>query len=232
MSFKERLNASSQNIASLLKNQDIILESARVDALANEAATSPLNNRPEPTQAQKEAGNYKKGRLRFNGFDIAIENPKGSLRKGVDPDGNEWSIKLNHHYGDIRGTLGADGDPVDVFLGENEQCEHVYVINQTNQDGSFDEHKVMLGFDSKHEARKAYFSNYEDGWSGLGSIIKLSIVEFKKWLKVGTTKPCKTPSKALGRIVKGNVVSWEQPHCFLTNKARKQINYSNLSGTL
>lgn len=189
MELSERIKKSRLNLS-------MMLESAQVDALANQAATSPENDLPEPTQAQKEAGNYKKGRLTFAGFPIAIENPKGSLRKGVDAGGTEWSIEMQHHYGDLSGTRGADGDPVDVFLGENEEPENVYVVNQVNLDGSFDEHKVMLGFDSKLDARRAYLSNYEDDWQGLGSITTLTLAQFREWIKKGNTqRPASPPSR-------------------------------------
>ncbi|WP_432773873.1 hypothetical protein [Vibrio parahaemolyticus] len=167
-----------------------MFESANIDKAANQAATSPLNDLPEPTAAQKKAGNYLKGRVTFNGFAIAIENPKGSQRTGTDADGNKWSIELKNHYGDIRGTTGADGDPVDVFLGPNEQCKKVFIVNQTDQDGAFDEHKVMLGFDNEGEAEAAYMANYEPDWNGLGSIVAMSIFDFEWWLRTGDmTKP-------------------------------------------
>lgn len=158
---------------------------SKVDELANEAATSPLNERAEPTQAQKEVGNYKKGNLTFAGFAIAIENPKGSLRTGIDPSGEHWSIELKNHYGDIRGTTGADGDPIDVFLGDNEKPDRVYIVNQTNENGDFDEHKIMLGFNSAGEAINAYLDNYSDGWDCYSEIVDYSIFDFGWWLRTG-----------------------------------------------
>ena len=156
-----------------------------IDSMANEAATSPENDLPEPTAAQKEAGNYRKGRLTFSGFAIAIENPKGSLRAGTDDNGQQWSIELKNHYGDISGTMGADGDPIDVFLGHNQQCKEVFIVNQVNDNGDFDEHKVMLGFDSAGEAKEAYLSNYSEGWDGIGSLVAMSVFDFAWWLRTG-----------------------------------------------
>jgi hypothetical protein len=88
-----------------------------LDAQAHEAAPSPLNDRPEPTDAQKEAGNYKKGHVKFAGLDISIENPQGSERRGKRPDGTEWAHEMSNHYGYIKRTTGADDEQVDVYVG-------------------------------------------------------------------------------------------------------------------
>ena len=136
----------------------------------------------EPTEAQKEAGNYKKGHVKIDGYNITIENPKGSERSGQDKDGKKWSITMNNTYGYILGTEGVDGDHIDVFLSDNPSEGNVYIVDQVNADGSFDEHKVMYGFPDIDSARKAYLSNYEEGWQGLGNITGVSKEEFKKWV--------------------------------------------------
>lgn len=160
-----------------------MFESARIDELANKAATSPLNDLPEPTREQLEAGSYETGSLQFAGLPIEIENPKGSERKGVDANGVEWRTLMNHHYGFIFGSHGADGDEIDVFLGENESPKYAYIVNQISPEtGAFDEHKVMLGFYSPSEAKSAYLSNYSDDWSGLGSMVAMPIADFKEWV--------------------------------------------------
>lgn len=135
-----------------------------------------------PTEAQKAAGNYKKGHVKIDGFDVSIENPKGSTRSGKDASGKEWSITMNNTYGYIRGTEGVDGDHIDVFFSDTPEQGDVFVVDQVNKDGSFDEHKVMYGFPDIESARKAYLSNYEDGWQGLGAITPVSKEEFKKWI--------------------------------------------------
>ena len=144
-----------------------------------------------PTEAQKEAGNYKKGHIKINGFDVTIEQPSGSVRSGKDASGKEWSQVMNNTYGYIRGTESVDGDHIDVFLGPDMNSDMVYVVDQVNTDGSFDEHKVMMGFPSLEDARSAYFSNYEDGWQGLGNITGVALDEFKKWIdsSIRKTKP-------------------------------------------
>lgn len=151
-----------------------VIESKRVHDAGSEVDT-------RPTEAQKEAGNYKKGHVKIDGFDITIENPKGSVRSGVDADGKPWSVTMNNTYGYIRGTEGVDGDHIDVFLGDS--GNNVYVVDQLNTEtGAFDEHKVMYGFNSTEEATKAYLSNYSSEWQGLGAISEVSKESFKKWI--------------------------------------------------
>lgn len=141
-----------------------------------------------PTEAQKEAGNYKKGHIKINGFDVTIEQPAGSVRSGKDASGKEWSQVMNNTYGYIRGTESVDGDHIDVFLGPDMNSDMVYVVDQVNTDGSFDEHKVMMGFPSLEDARSAYLSNYEEGWQGLGNITGVTLDGFKKWIDSSTRK--------------------------------------------
>ena len=141
-----------------------------------------------PSEAQKEAGNYKKGHVKINGFDVSIEQPVGSVRSGKDASGKEWSQVMNNTYGYIRGTKGVDGDHIDVFLGPDMNSDMVYVVDQVNTDGSFDEHKVMMGFPSLEDARSAYLSNYEEGWKGLGNITGVTLDGFKKWIDSSTRK--------------------------------------------
>ncbi len=135
-----------------------------------------------PTEAQKEAGNYKKGHIKVDGFNVTIEQPKGSVRRGKDANGKEWKTEMHNTYGYIRGTESVDGDHIDIFLSDNPTEGNVFVVDQVNKDGSFDEHKVMYGFSDMESARKAYLSNYEEGWQGLGNITEVSKEEFKKWI--------------------------------------------------
>ena len=146
-----------------------------------------------PTEGQKKAGNYKKGHVKIDGYNVSIEQPKGSVRSGVDANGKKWEQTMNNTYGYIRGTEGVDGDHIDVFLSDNldDWNGMVYVVDQVNNDGSFDEHKVMYGFNSAEEARAAYLSNYEEGWQGLGVMTGVTKEEFKKWVESShrKTKP-------------------------------------------
>ena len=135
-----------------------------------------------PSDAQKEAGNYKKGHIKVDGMDITIEQPKGSIRTGKDASGKEWRSEMHNTYGYIRGTESVDGDHIDIFLSDNPADGNVFVVDQVNKDGSFDEHKVMYGFADVESAKQAYLSNYKKGWQGLGNITEVSKDEFKKWI--------------------------------------------------
>lgn len=137
-----------------------------------------------PTDGQIKAGNYKMGHISVHGMVISIENPRGSYRSGTDKDGHKWKTLMHYDYGYFVKTVGKDGDAIDVFLGPNLESQKVYCVDQYI-DGKFDETKVMLGFDSKSQAREGYLSNYEKGWNGLGDITEVDIKRFKKWLYDG-----------------------------------------------
>ena len=145
-----------------------------------------------PSDAQKESGNYKKGHIKFGGYDYTIENPKGSTRSGKDADGKEWKVTMHDTYGYIRGKFGKDGDHLDMFINDKADLDNwngdVFVVDQVNPDGSFDEHKVMYGYDSMDDAKKAYLANYSKGWQGLGNITGASKAEFDKWLDTSNRK--------------------------------------------
>ena len=150
-----------------------------------EAASAEVNT--DPTEAQKEAGNYKKGHVRVGTFDITIEQPEGSIRRGTDADGKKWESKMHNTYGYFRGTEGVDGDHIDVFLSndiDGWNGRKVFVVDQYNPDGTFDEHKVMLGFNDMDEAKSDYLANYEKGWEN-GRRIDVSatnLKDFEKWI--------------------------------------------------
>ena len=142
----------------------------------------------EPTEAQKAAGNYKMEHRKVDGYNVSIENAKGSVRRGTGADGKSWETTMQNDYGYIRGTQGVDGDHIDVFLSDTPEEGDVFVVDQVNEDGSFDEHKVMYGFPTEQAARYAYLSNYEPGWTGLGAITHVSKEEFKKWIQSSRRK--------------------------------------------
>ena len=176
--IEDWLNGTIGVFGSLSKNK--LMENAmeEVDTKANEAELNP-------TDAQKEAGNYKMGHVRIMGMPISIENPKGSYRRYKNEDGSIGKNQMKHHYGYFTNTTGngKDGDAVDVFIGPNiENCEYVYVVDQNNEQGEFDESKVMLGFNSTEHAKKAYMANYSADWTGFRTITKVPLNVFKKWL--------------------------------------------------
>jgi hypothetical protein len=155
----------------------------------------------EPTPAQAEAGNYKKHHVTIHGLHIAIENPKGSTRSGVDPYGCPWETVMAHDYGYIKRTEGADGDHVDCFLGPEPGNSYVHIVNQKDPEtGAFDEHKCMIGFPSRAAAIKGYLANYEDGWKGCGDVKTMHVDDFKQWLRHGDTTSRLVFKAAVGRL--------------------------------
>lgn len=165
----------------------------RLDSAAHSGAFGQGSKRC-PTAEQIRAGNYAKGHLWAFGLPLVIETPMYQPRCGK-ADGKPFATVQQAHYGYIRGTKGADGDAVDCFIGQALDSELVFVVNQHNKAGEFDEHKVMLGFLDVESARMAYLGSYELGWTGLGSIVPASLRAFKRWLKTGASK--KTPFQAL-----------------------------------
>lgn len=156
----------------------------QIDLAAHEAATSPLNERPEPTPAQQKASNYRMGHQRIQGLNISIENPAGSTRSGTDADGKPWQTKMPAHYGYIRGTEAADSDKLDVYVGPYPGRPTVFVVDQKDpKSGEFDEHKAMLGFDNIEEAEAAYRAAFTPEWQGFGGITPLPMADFKQWIK-------------------------------------------------
>lgn len=145
----------------------------------------------DPSEAQRAAGNYRKGKFWWKGLPLTIENPKGSTRSGTSKAGKSWSTTMQHDYGYIRRTESeADGDHIDVFMGPDHGSELVFVIDQTNATGKFDEHKVMLGFVCKEDAKQGYLDSYSKGWNGFAAIRPMTLDEFKEWIDTGdTSKP-------------------------------------------
>lgn len=154
-------------------------ESARMDA---RYATDPA-----PTPAQRKSGKYAKGTFVWNGLTIAIENPVGSLREGVTPQGIPWRTRMTCDYGYFTQYGGADGDELDVLIGPDLTRESVFVVDQkTPGTGDFDEAKVVIGCADIAEAHALYLSNYQEGWEvNIRNITPMTLDGFKKWLEDG-----------------------------------------------
>lgn len=211
MSLKDARAEHAKRMAA----RDAQTNAPAIEAAAAQAATSPTNDTPAPTEAQKEAGNYKKGHVRLHGLEISIENPAGTQRNPGWP-------ALKNHYGYFKGSVGADKDHVDVFLTDKAEDASlpVFVVDQSNKDGSFDEHKVIMGAATEAEARATYLANYEKGWTGLGAITEMSLEDFKAWVmdasktkKPAATKTAETatPDKAVYEGATENRGAPEQP---------------------
>ena len=185
LSFDE--DSSSDEIADEI--EQYIKDNYSVDNIRFRINKASEEVNTNPTDAQKKAGNYKKGHVRFDGFDISIENPKGSIRRGVDSYGKEWERELPADYGYFRGTKGKDKDHVDVFMGDKPESDKIYVVDQKNpKTGLFDEHKVMLGFDNVTKARQTYEKAFPADWKGLDQITRTTKQGLKDWFENGNTQ--------------------------------------------
>lgn len=191
------------NNSSIIPAENASLQSS-IEAAEAETDTNP-------TDGQKEAGNYKKGHVKVAGFNISIEQPRGSVRSGTDADGKKWSVTMNNTYGYMTDNVGVDGDHLDVFLSNDIDSwdqQNVYVVDQYNLDGTFDEHKVMLGFNDRDDATGAYFSNYDSSWRTSKRKIITSTVPmdiFKKWIESSNRK---TKPIAEYSLVKEHLQKW------------------------
>lgn len=148
---------------------------------------------PNPSEAQKKAGNYKKGHLSFGGYDFTVETPKGTTRSGKDEQGKPWSVTMHDTYGYILGKIGVDGDHIDMFINDGADLDtfdgNVYVVDQVNPEtGEFDEHKLMFGYPSEEAATEAYLANYSKDWKGLGKVTAVPKATFDKWLESSDRK--------------------------------------------
>ena len=168
---------------------------SNLDSGAHEAATSPLSALPEPTEAQLAAGNYQMGHVRIAGLDVTVEFPEGSVRKGVGKDGTPWMRQMQAHYGYIKRTTGADDEHVDVYIGPNHRSLRAFVVDQVNAAGKFDEHKILLGYADRQEAKDAYAKHFPPGFK-IGPIKEMPVSKLRAWLDDGDLK------KPINRLVR------------------------------
>lgn len=179
----KKLQGVKLNINISKSKQDEISKKSFIEELKQAKRETDVN----PTEQKIKAGNYKKGHINFGGYEFVIENPRGSYRCGTDANGKKWKIKMNNTYGYFLKTLGKDKDHIDVFINDDVDLRefngNIFIIDQVNKDSTFDEHKIMYGYPNKKAAEKAYLSNYEKGWRGLGKITSATKEEFDKWIK-------------------------------------------------
>lgn len=198
--LNNKVAVAEQQLRTLEHQEEEMMEEATSYEINDE--TAPFADRLEtaisetetnPTEAQKKAGNYKKGHLTFGGYDFTVETPKGVTRSGKDEQGKPWSVTMHDTYGYILGKIGVDGDHIDMFINDAADLDtfdgNVYVVDQVNPEtGEFDEHKVMYGYPDEAAATKAYLSNYSKGWKGLGKVTSVPKATFDKWLESSDRK--------------------------------------------
>lgn len=165
-------------------------QDAPIEIDGPEAVNDNAHITEQPTPAQAEAGNYRKRHVRWQGFDISIETEAGQERTGIGPDGQAWSVVMPAPYGDIKRTRGADGDPLDVYIGPS-NTPSVFVVDQIDPStGRFDEHKAMLGFDSADQAADTYQRAFSDGsaMERMGAMTPMTVAQFRQWVRNGNTR--------------------------------------------
>lgn len=182
-------NSAHSEAFRAIENAENIENAPFSDRLQNAIAETET----KPTEAQKKAGNYKKGHLSFGGYDFTVETPKGVTRSGKDEQGKPWSVTMHDTYGYILAKIGVDGDHIDMFINDAADLDtfdgNVYVVDQVNPEtGEFDEHKVMYGYPSEEAATEAYLANYSKDWKGLGKVTSVPKSTFDKWLESSDRK--------------------------------------------
>jgi hypothetical protein len=194
------------------------------------------------TEGQKKAGNYAKATVKWHGLDIAIENPKGSVRKGKDANGKEWSVEMPDHYGYVKRTEGADGDQVDTYMGPHPESDHVVVVHQGTLEGNFDEHKAMLGYKNNEQALAAYDRAFSDGrgYERLKDMEVMTPDEFKAWVKSDKPKkaakeqPADIEASLRGEVPITNKMDPSHPirsmHVAHARDVLSNLNLEHLSG--
>lgn len=146
-----------------------------------------------PSDGKIASGGYKKVHISMDGIQITLENPLGTTRSGIDPDGKKWSTTMKADYGYFKKSIGYDKDHVDLFIkpGYKGGNETIHIVNQY-EGSKFDEHKCVMGASDSKEAMAIYNSNYDTGWTGGKSVIEMDLTEFKSW--VVSTAPKRGPA--------------------------------------
>lgn len=170
-------------------DQVVSIDKLTRDDVHREAA----NADPNPSPAQAEAGNYRKGHIQWQGLDISVETAMGEKRKGIGRDGKPWSCIMPTAYGYVKRTVGADGDHVDVYLGDNPESGKVWVLDQVDhQTKKFDEHKVGIMYNTLADYLADYHLAHGDGMSSerIHGVTEMTVDQLKSWLEYGDlTKP-------------------------------------------
>ncbi len=163
---------------------------------ASDEISPPVETYPAPPNASdlddkdpakaKDADGAPVASRNIFGIDIAIENPRGSIRQG---DG--WQTVMPYDYGYIRGVMGADGDSLDAAVGTNPKSLLVFVIDQQHFEGGFDEHKVFLGYGSESEALAAFQRGHHRAAEVFLGCTQMNIAQFKRWMRTADLSlPC------------------------------------------
>lgn len=172
------------------------------------------------------AGFKLQGKVDVQGLKVDIENRKGSVREGTNDDGTKWRTKYKTPYGYIRDTLGADGDEIDAYVGPNKKAVKAFVVHQKKEDGSHDEDTVMLGYDSKAEAKKDILRHY-DNPKYIGGVTEIPMEELKSKLEKADGKKV---TKLASRRKPGDVPSRDAPDDSPRAQDRQTVRSTDVVG--
>lgn len=201
--LREKVKVFAEALEATRKMAEKAPETGQIATSEAQLASARAEVSPEPSEAQKEAGNYRKGHITIwpnSGYskEVSIETGKGMTRRGEDREGQAWEQVMKSDYGHILGVPGKDGDLMDVFVGPDmDSAAKVFVVNQRDPNtGKFDEHKVLVGFSDRAAAKNGYLENYEPGWKGIMSIMEYSPETFHEWTKQLKADPTLAGQKA------------------------------------
>jgi len=159
---------------------------------ACEQCGEPRGHCEHTRKKDKLSKSYKlQGRTEFQGLKISIENKAGSVRKWYDPHNKQsGETKMRFDYGYILGSMGTDGDHVDVYLGPNQEAKTAYVVHQMKAPDftKFDEDKVFLGWDDPKQVEKDYKKQY-DNPRFFGAVSAIPMEKFIKKVKATKDRP-------------------------------------------
>ncbi len=130
---------------------------------------------------------------RIGDVELALEWPKGSIRKyekdGVLKDGCTMVVS----YGFIPGTTSPDGEELDMYLGDAIRSEKVFLLLQKptpydlKMGHKLPEKKYMLGFETIEEAEKAFKNCMPAKW--FKSVKEITWEQFKADIEEAKIKP-------------------------------------------
>lgn len=172
------------------------------------------------------------GHIDHQGLGIAVENRKGSVRKGVDKDGKPWRTEMKMPYGYIKGTKGADGEEVDAYVGPKKDATHAFVVHQRKDNGKgYDEDKVMLGQPSLAAAKKAYLAHYNDP-KFLGPVSTVPMEHLKELLRARHGEKLTLKKEAVSEEYIRRVLERTAPHVSANRLTAFHSNLGEHQGSL
>jgi len=157
--------------------------------------------------------------LDFQGLGLVIEYKKGEIK--TKPDGDPYDgWMLYADYGFIKDTVSPEeGDEMDCYVGDDRESECVFQVELLKDDGTFDEHKILLGFKDLKTAADFFNLQYGSYRTGafmettvrdISDLASLSWVKNEKEKKLFAPPPEPTPDPT-EKVVDNYGQSGDQP---------------------